>query len=254
MKKTNLPFILLLLLFAGAGTVFFSCKKKVVLPQVVIVSVNVFSLDSVVLTGRITSTGDGTIQHSGFEVSTNSSFTGSNLVLLNGSQTTFSTVVPATHGNTYYFKAIASSNEGIAYSSAITYAVPLPPPAIAPCTLVTNYVTDNGASFSISAYGGSSNPTWGSYEVDFYGNNEDVDIYFPGIPANGVYTTVADPSSISTGQVSITITGFNPNQVNGGQKVYVGIDTSGKTTVSFCSLVYTISGVGSTTISGKGTY
>ena len=225
------------------------------MPQVILESINVFGVDSVILTGKVTSIGSSNIEHAGFEFSTNSSFSGTpTTVLLNGALTTFSAVVHANNNSVYYFKAIAINGQGEGSSGVLKYTVQMPAPETAPCTLANNYVIDNPSSYSITAYANSSNPTWGNYEVDFYGPNEDVYIYFHGMPSNGIYATVGDASNINSGQVAMTISGFTPGIINGGQKVYVGIDSIGKTTISFCSLVYTISGVGSTTISGKGTY
>lgn len=226
----------------------------VALPQVTLQSVTYAGLDSVIAKGKITSTESGEISAFGLLYSDNPNFNSAPQVQFSTSQISFSTIVSATHYKTYYFKAFATNSRGTGYSNVIQYTVPAPPPATAPCTLASNVVIDNGTTFSVTAASNSSG-TWGTYQVSFYGPNEDVDIYFPGPPHNGIYTTVGDPSSLSEGQVSVSISGFYPNTVSNGQRVYLALDTTSKTTtISFCSLSYNMGGYGTATISGKGTY
>lgn len=175
------------------------------LPQVSLLSVTYFGLDSVTAQGRIISTGGDDVTAEGFMYSTNPDFTGYAPQILAQGTPTFGKVIPATHYQTYYFKAFATNSK--AYSNVIKYKVPPPPPATAPCVLTNNVITDNGTTFGVLVYS-SSSPTWGNYEVDFSGN-EMVYAYFYDVPHNGIYTTVGDPSNISPGQVSIGITKFS---------------------------------------------
>ncbi|HXU26159.1 MAG TPA: hypothetical protein VN698_02925 [Bacteroidia bacterium] len=255
MKKLKLTFMVSLLGFICI--IFFSCKRKiiVVLPHVSVESVTYAGLDSVMVKGKITSNGGGEITVFGLLYDTNPNLNSAPQIPVNNSQTSFSVIVSATHYKTYYFKAFATNSSGTGYSNVIQYMVPAPPPATAPCTLAPNVVVDNGTTFSATVMGSSSS-SWGNYQISLYGPNEDVYIYFPGPPHNGIYSTVADPSSIYEGQVCVSMpTGFNPYTVSDGQKVYLALDTTSKTTtVTFCNLRYNMGGFGTATISGKGTY
>jgi|GEM_PF-1378237 hypothetical protein len=256
MKKLNLIPATSLLAIIIVCIIFYSCKRTILvsLPQVSLESVTYAGLDSVIVKGKITSTNSGQIESFGLLYSTNPNFSAAPQILLNTSQSSFSTIVNATHYKTYYFKAVAANSRGTGYSNVIQYTVPAPPPATAPCTLASNVVINNGSTFSVTVMGGSSS-SWGNYQVSFYGANQDVYIYFPGLPHNGIYTTVGDPSNISEGQVSISLSGFTPSTVNDGQKVYLALDTTSKTTtISFCSLNYNMGGYGTGIVSGKGTY
>jgi hypothetical protein len=257
MKKLNLTFVSSLLAIICICAIFFSCRKRiiVVLPHVTIESVNYSGLDSVIVKGKITSDGGGEISSFGLSYGTNPNLSSAQQTQFSNSQTSFSVIVSATHYKTYYFKAFVTNSSGTGYSNVIQYTVPAPPPATAPCTLATNVVVDNGTTFSVTVIGTSAS-TWGNYEVDLDGPNEDVNIYFPGPPHNGIYTTVGDPTNIYEGQVSISVpTGFNPFTVSDGQRVYLALDTtSKKTTITFCNLSYNMGGYGTATISGKGIY
>src|ERR1700757_499620 len=256
MKKLNLTFVTLLLTIICICTIFFSCRRAiiVVVPHVSIESVNYWGLDSVIVKGKITSTGGGEISSFGLSYGTNPNLTLAQQIQFSTSQTSFSTIVSATHYQTYYFKAFVTNSSGTGYSNVIQFTVPAPPPATAPCTLAPNVVVDNGTTFSVTVANTSSS-TWGNYQVSFYGTNEDVDIYFPGPPHNGIYTTVRDPSNIYEGQVCVSMSGFNPYTVSNGQRVYLALDTtSKKTTITSCNLQYNMGGYGTATISAKGTY
>ena len=254
MKKLNLIFVFVLI---SISSVFFSCRRQVivVLPHVSIGSVTYAGLDSVLVKGTITSTGGGEITGFGLIYGTNPNLNAAPQIPFSNSQTSFSVIVSATHYKTYYFKVFATNSSGTAYSSVIQYTVPAPPPATAPCTLAPNVVVDNGTTLNVIVTGSSSS-SWGSYQISLNGSSEDIYIYFPSPPHNGIYSTVADPSNIYEGQVSISMpTGFNPYTVSDGQKVYLALDTTSKTTtVTFCNLNYNMGGFGTATISGKGTY
>ena len=255
MKKTNKFFIASFVIIACVSTTFLSCKKVVSLPQVSVESISYYGLDTVIGKGKIISTGNGDITAEGFMCSTNPDFSNySPQIGANGTQASFSTLIPATHYLTYYFKAYATNSKGTAYSSVVKFTVPPPPPATAPCTLANNAIMDNGGTFAVSVYNNPA-PTWGNYEIDFSGTNETVYAYFFDLPHNGIYTTVGDPSEVYAGQVSIGITNFYTYTVNSGQKVYVALDTTNhKTIITFCSLSYSLNGLGTVYLSGKGTY
>ncbi len=237
---------------------FFSCIKKpapVVLPQVGISSVSYEGLDTVTAKGFVISTGNSEIMAEGFIYTTNPDFSGSVIQIPAYGSPGFGALIHAMHYTAYYFKAFATNSKGTAYSNAVKYTVPAPPPATAPCTLGNNVINDNGTTFSVTVSGDGTNPAWGSYQVNFYGPTEDVYMYFPDLPHNGIYNTVADPSTVSAGQVSIGMSGISGISVDDGQKVYVALDTvNKKTIITFCSLSYNLGGLGTGHISGKGTY
>jgi len=259
MKKTN-PFSIVLILSVGLCVIFFSCIKKptpiAVLPQVGLGPITYYSLDTVMAKATIISTGNAHITSEGFICSTNPNFGGYPPQIIASGSPNFSSLIHAIHYTTYYFKAFATNSVGTAYSNVIEYTVPPPPPATATCTLANNVIIDSGTStFIVTVSGNSTSPAFGNYQVSFYGQNEDVYMYFPDLPHNGIYSTVADPTNISAGQVSMGMSGISGTSVNDGQKVYVALDTiNHKTIITFCPLSYNMGGLGTAYISGKGTY
>jgi hypothetical protein len=235
---------------------FMSCKKLTyddAIPKVTIVSASFYSLDSVILHGKITTRGASAIEYTGFAFDTHPNLSLlKNQVLLKNGSTDFSAIVHAYHDTTYYFKAFAANSFGYSSSNVIQFKVPAPAPVVAPCTLTNNYITDNGVGQTATAIGSASNPSYGNYAVDIYESSEDVYVFFPYVPINGIYTTTSDGYNIGHGQVYIYINNFNLYSINSGGKVYVSIN-NGITTVSFCSLNYSI-GNYNATISGKVTY
>jgi hypothetical protein len=227
-------------------TLIFSCKKKFddALPKVSLQSVALKGLDSVTLTVQVTSKGASAIEYAGVSYSNYPSASiVSNQVLLQDGHTSFNITVHALHDSTYYFKAFAANSLGYSVSNVIKYTVATPPPAIAPCTLTSNYIHDNGSAFSVYAYGSATNPTYGNYQVTMNGTNEDIMMCFPAVPYNGIYSTTSDGSHLSAGQVYVSISNFNQYVINGGDNVYVSIDSLGKTTISSCALHYGTSSV-----------
>ncbi len=240
--------------------IFASCRKKIITttapPKVSLSSVAYYGLDTVIAKATILSNGGGEISAEGFICSTNPDFSGYPSQISAYGTTNFSSLIPAKHYVTYYFKAFATNSNGTSYSNVIKFTVPPPASATAPCTLSNNVITDsNKGTYTVSVLGDASNATWGNYEVNFYGPVQDVYMYFYDLPHNGIYTTVADPSNISAGQVSIGMSGFSGTSINDGQKVYVALDAATqKTIITFCSLSYNTGGFGPFYISGKGMY
>lgn len=243
MKKKYFTLKSTLLFGLICNLMFFSCKKKTfddALPVVTLESVEMVSLDSVVLIGNISSNGADDIEYYGFAFDKSPSFTIlKNQMLIEGRNSgDFRMVVHAEHDSTYYFKAFAANGFGYKESNVIKYTVPRPAPVVAPCTLTNNYFNDDGYSFPVSAYGSAVFPNYGNYQVDLYGSSEDIRMYFPYKPINGIYTTTLDGSNIGPGQVFINITNFYQYYVNSGGKVYVNVDSSGTTSISICGVQY----------------
>ncbi len=242
MKKSllNSVFLLVVLFFSMS---FFSCKKKKfddALPVVTIESVEVVSLDSVVLIGSISSQGADDIEYYGFSFSNDpsSNILANQVLFEGGNSTNFRAVVHALHDSTYYFKAFAANSFGYKVSNTIKYKVPRPAPVVVPCILANNYFNDNGLSFSVSAYGSSASPSYGNYEVNIYSPAEGIVMFFPYKPINGIYTTTTDGWNIGPSQVFIRISKFYLYYVNNGGKVYVNVDSAGTTSISVCNVEY----------------
>jgi hypothetical protein len=246
--KTLLPLVLL----AQLGG---SCKKKYddALPAVTLVSVTMHSLDTVLITGRIASEGAAAVEYAGFSFSEKANASILTNQVLVPVASTFTAYAHAYHDSTYYFKAFAANDYGYTISNVIKLKISTPGPATAPCPLVSNQVTDNGMTFPVFALGSASNPHYGNYTVSIYGSNEDIYVSFPSVPYNGIYTTTTNSSGPGAGQCVVEIIRFNQYIVNDNQKVYVAIDSTGKTTLSTCGLNYNI-GSGTATMYGKITY
>ena|ERR1035437_4692000 len=254
-KQNKLYLNLTLLLALSICFSFIGCKKHTfndALPKVTIQSVVPYGFDSVIITGKITSVGIGKIDYVGFCYSSSPNpLIIQNQVLKNGTDGAFTAILLAYQDSTYYFKSFAANEFGYAASSVFKYIVPKATPAIAPCTLTNNQINDNGSTFAVSAFGSSTNPPYGNYSVSIYGN-EDITICFLNTPQNGIYTTSSDGSNLSANQVLITISNFYQYTINGGQKLYVSLNTNGTTTLSSCGLQYSNGSIA--TLRGKVTY
>ncbi len=231
-----------------------SCNKKYseTLPVVQFNSVVPFGNDSAILTGTVLSKGKDDIQYVGFSYS-NQPTTDilPNQILLNGTNGTFSCSVFMHRDSTYYFRSFAANSFGYAVSPSIKYTIPNAAPDSAPCPLNANTVIDNGVHFTMTYI----NYAGGNLNASDNAGFENVTIYFKTSPVNGIFSTVTtypfpmgDPNLYEV-SISVTQNSFTTYVVNAGGSVYVGLN-NGKTTVSFCSLTYT---VGSYTynISGK---
>ena len=99
------------------------------------------------------------------------------------------------------------------------------------------YFDDDGLGFSIRPYG-SFNSSSDQYEVTINSSYEDIRMYFPYKPINGIYTTTTEPSDIGANEVYISVTKFYFYVVESGSKVYVNVDDQGVTSISICGAKY----------------
>jgi|SRR6185437_4448139 len=245
-------FKLLLLTFVAGSLFLNSCKKyDDSLPTVEFVSAVPFGTDSVVLTGKVLTTGADDIQYVGFSYSSvpTNNFTDNQLLLV-GTNGSFSYPTRMPQDSTYYIKCFAANSFGYAVSSATKFTVPTATLDSASCPLNADVVTDNGTNWNMAfiATGPSYAPqgVFGIQASDVT-STETVTIQFKSTPINAIYTTEAglpfnsdnNPYEVN---ISLQVGPFTNYTINTGGKVYVTVYKSGTVTVSFCSLTYTFSG------------
>lgn len=230
-------------LFFICGIIICGCSKpyQQALPTVEFVSAVPYGLeDSVLLTGKVTSSGAGAVEYTGFSFSNTPSFDLlTNQILLNGTSGQFTAIIPATHDSTYYFKSFAANNYGYCVSGVYKYTVPGTKPDSAPCTLSSNSFILGGNSYSFSYVSTNTYPGLGSYsvEAEFSGGYYYYDVYFNMVPVNGQYSvlnSVDFSSSSNKYAVTIELNGSYP--FDEGGYLYIAQNKDGTTTLSFCSL------------------
>jgi hypothetical protein len=239
---------LLILLAFVCFTVNWSCTKYTydeALPSVQFVSAKFYGNDSVLLTGKVTNTGASGIENVGFAYDEQPSFD----ILVNqvGAPPTsgqFSVVIKLIPDSTYYIKCFATNSFGYVVSTNFKYTVPSATPEYAPCagTIPANSVVDNKVTYAMTyIYYDNTSAQYGNVGIETQnGSSEFVNIYFTAAPVNGIYTTVYDPTTLSSdpNPYDCTILVNNSYAVNAGGKVYVAIGTGGTGTITFCSISY----------------
>lgn len=249
MKESTLRYLLL----AFSVIVFWRCSKPYseALPTVQVTSVIPYGfVDSVLVTGTITSSGASPIEYEGISFSNTPTFDLlSRQLLLSTTTTTFSAVLPAYHDSTFYFEAFAANEYGYSVSNTYKYTVPAAQPDSAPCSIPQNTVifsSTNYTPFDI-LWGGS--PPYGSFYVEAdFGFSYAVDIYFNQVPINGRYSVLNTSDFIDNPSAYVaTIILDNSYSFNESGYVYVSQNKNGSTTVSFCSLVVDVSSTNYTT-------
>ncbi|HSY75704.1 MAG TPA: hypothetical protein VK890_02540 [Bacteroidia bacterium] len=229
-------------------TINWSCTKYTydqALPSVQFVSAKFYGNDSVQLTGKVTNIGASPIDNVGFAYDEQPAFD----ILVNqiGVPPTsgqFSVVVRLAPDSTYYIKCFATNDFGYVASANYKYTVPSAAPEVAPCagSIPANSAVDNKVTYSmVDINYDNTSALYGNVGVETdNGSSEFVNIYFRAAPVNGIYTTITDPTALSSdpNPYDCTIVVNNSYVVNAGGSVYVALGSGGTGTITFCSIPY----------------
>jgi hypothetical protein len=208
--------------------------------------------DTILLTGKVTSTGTYPLYFTGFCFSKNPVPDLAENQILLGNNTVFQAyIMNLTPTDTYYFMAFAANNYGFAKGNIISYVVPKPGPVVPPCSLANNKISDNDFTYSVfSANSSAGGGIIGNFEI--YANcsssgGNDYSFDFENAPYSGIYTTagIDDIESNNPYNKNVYVevnTGMGGTFIaQPGSLIYI-TNSNGKFTVSFCDFIYDIDG------------
>ncbi|MBK8369607.1 MAG: hypothetical protein IPL10_20115 [Bacteroidetes bacterium] len=228
MKKNTIIHYILIILIAAVVS---SCKKALknmddYYPKVSIVSAEIQTDGSVLVTGKIDSEGDAPIERLGFCCNTKPNPTLTNRQIIseiNGS--TFTAIYTGLdEDSVYYFRTWATNSYGYKYGTETSIENIVAAPVIPACTLPISYL-DNGTGNGSTSYYYVSVPTnsWQLWEFSAspqFGNA--LNFKFGSAIKTGVYTT-ENSSSPQSGRVLVSFQfgWLGPVSLESGSKVYV---------------------------------
>lgn len=228
MKKNNL---LIYLLFVLSITLISSCKKALknmddYYPKVSIVSAEIQTDGSVLVTGKIDSEGDASIERLGFCCNTkpNPTLTDRQIISeINGS--TFTAIYKGLdEDSVYYFRTWATNSYGYKYGTETSLGNIIAAPVIPACTLPISYL-NNGTGNGSTSYYYVSVPTnsWQFWEFSASPQSGNaLNFKFGSAITTGIYTTENDYNPQSGNVfVSFQVGWLGSFSLESGSKVYV---------------------------------
>ena len=215
------------------------------LPEVEMLSLEYYSNDTSIVTGRVVNEGASDVYWTGFCYNSEGNpEVMENQILLDGSKGGFSAlVIGLVPDARYYFKAFAVNDQGYTISTEKEFIVPsLLPPEI-PCTLSDNVISDNGINYNVeNVYAADKLGIDDYYGIEATYGNHVLLLSFLGRPVNGIYTTSGYDIFTQNYPKKTFITvksGMSEYYINPGFSVYVEELENGGLAVTFCNMTYT---------------
>ncbi len=141
---------------------------------------------------------------------------------------------------TYYVRAYATNNNGIAYGNVVTFKTAM---AVAPCTPTKNGITYNFQNQTYSVVSaGTYTASYGAYSITGNGTDSDLYIEFSEPPVSGRYTIADETDGIGTTECLVHgVFGAplgEPYFANVGGYVYVTKNGENLYSATFCNLTF----------------
>ena len=230
---------------------FWGCQKLTLdeaLPVVAVKSISMISSDSAAVTGTIVNAGADLIEYEGVCYSSDPmpGMLANQHFIQNGT-TNFTIHLPLKQDSTYYVRVFATNSYGYGISNQFKYTVSHAKPAVAPCSLTSSNIVDQGTSYSVDfVYSGTNYASYGVWglEADYNGGNNALRMDFNKTPTNGAYVVQGDAGQFSgnnnPNEVYAELDEFNTYNMQTGDSVYVSENADKSISFSFCSLHYSV--------------